>query len=73
MDDGRSVDTRPLTAADLERILNIYLRIVRELPPDTEAGFLDAAGHVNFLPDMGKKLKAARAALAGLERLRGGG
>ena len=60
---------RPLTAADLARILRIYLRIVEELPPDTDTGFLDAQGHVNFLPDVGKKLRAARAAAGDLARI----
>lgn len=70
MDDGRHIAPRSLTASDLERILKIYLRIAQELPPDTEAGFLDEAGHVNFLPDVGRKLKAARAALSDLEKVR---
>lgn len=61
---------RPLTAADLARILRVYLRIVEELPPDTETGFLDAQGHVHFLPDVGRKLRAARAAADDLARIR---
>jgi hypothetical protein len=60
---------RPLTAADLVRILRVYLRIVEELPPDTETGFLDAQGHVNFLPDVGKKLRASREAADLLARI----
>lgn len=61
--------TRPLNAADLTRILKIYLRIVQELPPDTETGFLDEQGHVHFLPDVGKKLRASRAAAEVLARM----
>jgi hypothetical protein len=61
---------RPLTAADLGRILRVYLRIVDELPPDTETGFLDEHGHVHFLKDVGQKLRAAREATGLLERLR---
>jgi hypothetical protein len=61
---------RPLAAADLARILKIYLRIVEELPPDTEAGFLDEQGHVHFLRDIGQKLRASREALGILERIR---
>ncbi len=61
---------RPLTAADLVRILRIYLRIVEELPPDTDTGFLDEHGHVHFLPDVGKKLRAARGMTRDLERMR---
>jgi len=60
---------RPLTAADLARILRIYLRIVEELPPDTDTGFLDAQGHVHFLADVGRKLRAARAAAGDLARI----
>lgn len=60
---------RPLTAADLARILRVYLRIVEELPPDTETGYLDAQGHVHFLPDVGKKLRASREAAGDLARI----
>jgi hypothetical protein len=63
-------DDRPLVAADMARILNVYLRIVQELPPDTEAGYLDAKGHVHFLPDIGQKLRASREAADVLERIR---
>jgi hypothetical protein len=61
--------TRPLNAADLARILKIYLRIVEELPPDTETGFLDEQGHVHFLPDVGRKLRASRGAAEELARI----
>ena len=61
---------RPLTAADLARILRVYLRIVDELPPDTDTGFLDEQGHVHFLPDIGKKLRASREAVDELARMR---
>lgn len=61
---------RPLAASDLERILELYLRLVRELPPDTPAGHLDAAGQLHFAPDIGRKLRAARSALGDLRRLR---
>jgi hypothetical protein len=60
---------RPLSAADLARILRVYLRIVDELPPDTETGFLDERGHVNFLPDVGQKLRASREAVELLARI----
>jgi len=61
--------SRPLCAADLARILKIYLRIVEELPPDTETGFLDEQGHVHFLRDVGQKLRAAREATGVLARI----
>lgn len=63
---------KPLTASDLARILRVYLRIVEELPPDTEAGFLDASGHIHFLADIGRKLRAARDAASRLQQLRQG-
>ena len=62
-------NTRPLTAADLARILRVYLRIVEELPPDTETGVLDEQGHVHFLPDVGQKLRASREAADLLARI----
>ncbi|HUK60580.1 MAG TPA: hypothetical protein VLV50_15225 [Stellaceae bacterium] len=65
-------DPRPLSAADLARILKVYLRIVEELPPDTETGFLDDQGHVHFLRDVGQKLRASREAAGVLERIRKG-
>jgi hypothetical protein len=61
--------SRPLSAADLARILRVYLRIVEELPPDTETGFLDEQGHVHFLRDVGQKLRASREAAGVLARI----
>ncbi len=61
--------SRPLSAADLARILKVYLRIVEELPPDTETGFLDEQGHVHFLGDVGQKLRASREAAGSLARI----
>jgi len=61
---------RPLAAADLVRILRVYLRIAEELPPDTEAGYLDEQGHVHFLRDIGAKLRASREAVDLLDRIR---
>lgn len=63
-------DRKLLSAADLGRVLRVYLRIVEELPPDTEAGYLDSHGHVHFAPDIGQKLRASREAAALLERIR---
>jgi hypothetical protein len=64
---------RRLDASDLARILRVYLRILEELPPDTEAGHLDAQGHIHFAPDIGRKLRATREAAQVLERLRKSG
>jgi len=33
---------------------------MQELPPDTEAGFLDAQGDLRLAPDIGRKLRTAR-------------
>ena len=33
---------------------------MRELPPDTEAGFLDGEGDLRLAPDIGRKLRTAR-------------
>jgi hypothetical protein len=63
-------EPRALTAGDLSRILRVYLRIVEELPADTEAGHLDAEGHVHFARDIARKLRAAREATGDLDRLR---
>ena len=30
------------------------------MPPDTEAGWLDAAGDLRLAPDIGRKLRTAR-------------
>ncbi|HEX7970045.1 MAG TPA: hypothetical protein VF502_17610 [Stellaceae bacterium] len=63
-------DRKLLGAGDLARILRVYLRIVEELPADTEAGYLDANGHVHFAADIGHKLRASREAAEFLERIR---
>ena len=62
-------EKRPLVAGEVERILRVYLRLVGELPPDTEAGYLDEEGHLNFAPDIGRKIRAAREVRALLDRM----
>jgi len=37
-----------------------FAEVLRELPPDTEAGFLDAEGDLRLAPDIGRKLRTAR-------------
>ena len=49
-----------LAARDVEAILQVYLRLVRELPPDIEVGHLDGQGQLHFAPDMARKVRAAR-------------
>ena len=49
-----------LEARDVEAIFRAFAEVLRELPPDTEAGFLDAEGDLRLAPDIGRKLRTAR-------------
>ena len=51
---------RRLEARDVEAIFRAFAEVLRELPPDTEAGFLDAEGDLRLAPDIGRKLRTAR-------------
>jgi hypothetical protein len=51
---------RRLEARDVEAIFRAFAEVLRELPPDTEAGFLDAEGDLRLAPDIGHKLRTAR-------------
>ena len=51
---------RRLEARDVEAIFRAFAAVMRELPPDTEAGWLDAAGDLRLAPDIGRKLRTAR-------------
>ena len=51
---------RRLEARDVEAIFRAFAEVMRELPPDTEAGWLDAAGDLRLAPDIGRKLRTAR-------------
>jgi hypothetical protein len=51
---------RQLQARDVEAIFRAFAEVLSELPPDTEAGFLDAAGDLRLAPDIGRKLRTAR-------------
>lgn len=51
---------RHLQARDVEAIFRAFAEVLSELPPDTEAGFLDAAGDLRLAPDIGRKLRTAR-------------
>ena len=52
---------RRLKAQQLERIFLSFAEVLRELPPDIEAGWLDAQGELRLAPDIGQKLRTARA------------
>ena len=51
---------RRLEARDVEAIFRAFAEVLRELPPETEAGFLDAEGDLRLAPDIGRKLRTAR-------------
>ena len=51
---------RRLEARDVEAIFRAFAEVMRELPPDTEAGFLDAEGDLRLAPDIGRELRTAR-------------
>jgi hypothetical protein len=51
---------KQLNAAQLERIFLSFAEVMRELPPDIEAGWLDAEGELRLAPDVGRKLRTAR-------------
>ena len=51
---------RRLEARDVEAIFRAFAEVLRELPPDTEAGWLDTAGDLRLAPDIGRKLRTAR-------------
>jgi hypothetical protein len=61
---------RRLNARQVEEIFIAFAEVLRELPPDIEAGWLDAAGDLRLAPDIGKKLRTARAVRALLRQLR---
>lgn len=49
-----------LNAEQLRRIFLEFAEVMHELPPDIEAGWLDAAGELRLAPDVGRKLRTAR-------------
>jgi hypothetical protein len=51
---------RRLEARDVAAIFQSFAEVIRELPPDTEAGWLDAEGDLRLAPDIGRKLRTAR-------------
>ncbi len=61
---------RRLEARDVEAIFRSFAEVLRELPPDTEAGFLDAEGDLRLAPDIGRKLRTARNVREVLQEIR---
>jgi hypothetical protein len=54
------VRERRLEAREVEEIFMAFAEAMRELPPDVEAGWLDAQGDLRLAPDIARKLRAAR-------------
>lgn len=61
---------RRLGARQVEEIFLAFAEVLRELPPDIEAGWLDAQGDLRLAPDIGKKLRTARSVRLLLRELR---
>ena len=61
---------RQLNAEQLQRIFLAFAEVMRELPPDIEAGWLDAEGELRLAPDVGRKLRTARNVRDVLQQIR---
>ena len=61
---------RRLVAREVEEIFTAFAAAMRELPPDVEAGRLDAQGDLRLDPDIARKLRTARRIRQLLEELR---
>ena len=59
-----------LGARDVEEIFAAFAEAMRELPPDVEAGWLDAQGDLRLAPDIARKLRTARRVRQLLQELR---
>ena len=67
---GSVARERRLEARDVEAIFHAFAEVMRELPPDTEAGWLDASGDLRLAPDIGRKLRTARGVREVLRQIR---
>jgi hypothetical protein len=61
---------RRLEARQVEEIFLAFAEAIRELPPDIEAGWLDAQGDLRLAPDIARKLRTARRVRQLLQDLR---
>ena len=61
---------RRLGAREVEHIFAAFAEAMRELPPDVEAGWLDAQGDLRLAPDISRKLRTARRVRRLLQELR---
>ena len=64
------VRERRLEARDVEAIFREFAKVMSELPPETEAGWLDSAGDLRLAPDIGRKLRTARGVRDVLRQIR---
>jgi hypothetical protein len=61
---------RRLGARQVEEIFLAFAEAMRELPPDIDAGWLDAQGDLRLAPDIARKLRTARRVRQLLQELR---
>jgi len=61
---------RRLGARQVEEIFLAFAEAMHELPPDIEAGWLDAQGDLRLAPDIARKLRTARRVRQLLQELR---
>ena len=61
---------RRLGAREVEQIFTAFAEAMRELPPDVDAGWLDARGDLRLAPDIARKLRTARRVRQLLQELR---
>jgi len=61
---------RRLGAREVEEIFAAFAEAMRELPPDVDAGWLDAQGDLRLAPDIARKLRTARPVRQLLQELR---
>ncbi len=61
---------RRLDARQVEAIFLAFAEAMRELPPDIEAGWLDASGDLRLAPDIAQKLRTARRVRLLLQQMR---
>jgi hypothetical protein len=61
---------RRLGAREVEEIFSAFAEAMRELPPDIDAGWLDAQGDLRLAPDIARKLRTARRVRQLLRELR---
>lgn len=61
---------RRLDARQVEEIFLAFAEAMRELPPDIEAGWLDAQGDLRLVPELARKLRTARRVRQFMQELR---